>query len=684
MKKSFPIFLIILILFMSGCELTTMEKNMKDSPVEPLYAGEKVQEWEKILEGRLSLTNPQVVMNNVYVTADGSRALVSSEERVVLFDQSGKILWDKKFDQPLVNAVINSTGEILAVGDKTCGIYVFNEKQELIWETFLNKELKNLEVLDNGRYFMAASVDPEQPEKGIISLLDTWGKPLWEKKIPGLLMTITDSRGDNIAALAKEREQTMLYSFNQKGELLWEKEDYFTAAVSSDGRYTAAVSSDDKICLFDRQGETVWSCDPGVRVTQVKISHNGEYLLAYNHFGGSDNNLFYFNMEGKLLWQQRIRDDSLVSLSAGGERIVVASWRQYSEDYTLISLYDSAGRQRREIEVGSRAEKAVLSMDGGYLVLGCDDGNVYILNLNCEKMGEYTPFEEEIVYYVPAASEYQEDHTGINLYFYDENAMVLIPVTRSIRETKELRRELMRVTVEELVKGPKEKSYLVRTIPKEKDIRVNIKGTTVYINLPEELEELGGSAQYTGIINSLLHTVFQFPNVEKVRFLIDGEENDYFGDPGIYIGEDFVLDDIKKESPLLYIPYRSGFRYYLVPWEIQPWDELENIGLYLTQKYFQEAAGFTPFGVEVRSLEVKEDVIILDLSREFLKLFENPRDPQLKARGQVVIDGLTVTLTNNLKQNKLQILVEGNTISDFNGFNLSEPLDKPLVINPEE
>ncbi len=680
MRKIIPSLFIIFVLFVSGCELITIGKDIEGNPVEPLYAGEKVLEWERVLEGKLSLINPQVNINNVYVTNDGSRALISSKERVVLFDQGGKLLWEKRFDHHLVEGIINSTGDILAVGDNTGRICVFNEKQELIWETFLDLELENLQITDDGSYLMAAARDPAQQEKGTICLLDGQGNLLWQKEIPGRLTVKMSLQGENVLVLAKHEEQTKLYFFNQKGELLWEKESFYTADVASDGEYVAAVSSSEMIYLFNKKGEKIWSYDPGIHVTQVKISQNGEYLLAYNHFGGADNNLFYLNIKGKLLWQRRIRDDSILSLSAGGERIVVASCRHYSEDFTLINLYDSGGRLRKEIEVGSRVEKAALSQNGEYLVLGCDDGNVYILNLNREIMGEYTPFEEEIVYYIPASSDLQEDYTSINLYFYDENAMVLVPASRSIRKTK----ELLRASIEELVKGPKVKSYLVRTIPKGMDIRVSIKRGTVFIDLPPDLEGLGGSVQNTGIIHSLLYTVTQFPTVERVRFLIGGEERDVFGDPGIYIGEDFTTDDIKKGIPLLYIPYRSGFRYYLVPWEIQPWSEQEDTGLYLTRKYFQEAANFIPFGVEIRKLEIEGDVIILDLSSEFLKLLERPEDPQLKARAQVIIDGLTVTLTHNLKQNKLQILVEGEKLSYVKGFNLSEPLSRPLNINSEE
>lgn len=661
-----------------GCDLVLTGMDKEGRPVEPLYAGERTDR-EKVLEGRFSVMNQQVTFNDINISSDGRKILVSLEERAFLLDGEGRLLWENSFDQSQVSSAFSCCGNTMVSADDDGRISLYEERR-FLWETFLDTPVNTMDVSDDAHRVMVLSSSPKE-EEGRIYLLDKHGKILWEAEIPGITHAQMDSRGMMYLVQAVQQGDNKIFLYDERGELLWEKEGFQTAGLSQDGKYVTAVA-DQTIYLFDSNGKTLWSMDIGVPVTQIKFSRNNRYILAYNQFGAGRDNLIYLDIEGNLLWKQRIRDDSSVALSADGQRIVVASWRHYSEDLTRVSIYDARGRLRREIDAGSRADKIALSDDGGFLVLGCYDGNVYVLNLNRETLGEYIPSETENVYYVPVdqLKPLKEEETRIDLYFYDQNALVFVPVSREVTKTS----NMMRTAIEELVKGPKVRSYLIRTIPKGIDIGISTEDGKVEVNLPGELEQIAGATQSTGIINSILYTLSQFPTVDSIKFMVEGEEKYSFGEPGVFIGQEFSSQQVRESSPLLFIPYRSGFRYYLIPWEIQPSPVSKDPAEFISYKYFQEAGSFIPCNVEIIEARVEGDLVTLDLNQEFLTLFENPENSDLKARAQVVTDGLVATLTENLKQNKVQILVEGENISPRGFSHLSQPLEKPRGINPEQ
>lgn len=665
-------------ILLSGCSMVFTSKDMEGRPVEPLHTGGKTDR-EKVLEGRFSVVSPQVNFNNVSISSDGSTVLVSLKERAIVLDGEGKLIWENKFDQFQVSTAFSCCGNIM-VSAGEAGRVSFFENKQFLWENVLDMPIDRLDISDDAGRIMVMSGSHGKAE-GKVVLLDNQGDILWDIKVPGIFNAEIESRGQKCLVQAVQEGTHKIILYDEQGKLLWEKEGFQTAQLSDNGQYVAAAW-EQSIFLFNIDGDILWIVEGGLPVTQISFSQNNRYILAYNRFGGGSENLMYLDIEGNLLWKQRIRDDSSVALSADGQRIVVASWRHYRDDLTLVSIFDVRGRLRREIDAGSRADKIALSDDGGFLALGCDDGNIYVLNLNRETVGEYVPDEAENVYYIPVdyLKPLDENETRVNLYFYDENALVFVPVTRDVKNSN----NLLRAAIEELVKGPRVKSYLTRTIPKGIDIDIQTKGGEVVVNLPRELEQSAGATQSRGIIQSILYTLSQFPTVESIRFMVGGEERESFGDPGVYIGQEFSSAQVKKGSPLLYIPYRSGFRYYLVPWEIQPSTQDEHPAFFLSRKYFQEAASFIPCNVHIIDAQVNGDVITLDLNREFLSLFESPENSELKARAQVVIDGLVITLTDNMRQNKVEILVEGQNISPQGFANLAQPLEKPLNINPEQ
>ena len=103
--------------------------------------------------------------------------------------------------------------------------------------------------------------------------------------------------------------------------------------------------------------------------------------------------------------------------------------------------------------------------------------------------------------------------------------MYLNPERRTITTTSE-KTTLYKDTLQELIKGPKTQE-LKKTIPEGvKVLNLNIKDDILIINFNKALKEnhWGGSTGELMTVYSIVSTLTEFKNIEKVKFLIDGKE----------------------------------------------------------------------------------------------------------------------------------------------------------------
>lgn len=128
----------------------------------------------------------------------------------------------------------------------------------------------------------------------------------------------------------------------------------------------------------------------------------------------------------------------------------------------------------------------------------------------------------------------------ITLYFGDDQAMYLIPEKRTVQVDKNASAaKLIGVIINELIAGPKDEN-LRPTIPAEtRLLSVEIKDKVANINFTEEIrtKHWGGSAGETMTITSIVNSVTELDNIDKVQILIEGELQDslighwYIGEP---------------------------------------------------------------------------------------------------------------------------------------------------------
>lgn len=140
-----------------------------------------------------------------------------------------------------------------------------------------------------------------------------------------------------------------------------------------------------------------------------------------------------------------------------------------------------------------------------------------------EVQNEYIP-EEEI-------SEEQLRETIVSLYFPDKETNMLKPEARLVN-IKEIMQSPYNVLVELLISGPKN-DKLKGIIPDNtKLLNSSLQGECLTLDFSSELLSYSkdDSKAKDNLIYSIVNTVTELNEVNKVKFLINGQTNDEFKD----------------------------------------------------------------------------------------------------------------------------------------------------------
>lgn len=149
---------------------------------------------------------------------------------------------------------------------------------------------------------------------------------------------------------------------------------------------------------------------------------------------------------------------------------------------------------------------------------------------------EYEP-EEEI-------SEEQERQTMISLYFINKTSREVEPEARLI-DVKELISDPYTVIVNMLIDGPRSENH-EKAIPEGTMlIGANMEADTLKLNFSSEFidNHKGGKEEEEKTIESIVNTVTELTEVNSVRILINGEENQQFKDGEVSFSQNFIRND---------------------------------------------------------------------------------------------------------------------------------------------
>ncbi|WP_406677358.1 GerMN domain-containing protein [Neomoorella carbonis] len=122
----------------------------------------------------------------------------------------------------------------------------------------------------------------------------------------------------------------------------------------------------------------------------------------------------------------------------------------------------------------------------------------------------------------------KDNQQGVQVYFNDASASFLVPVTVALPPGA-TGSDLPRAAMLALLAGPPPNSGLVRTVwPGTRLLDLKIEQGLATVNLSREVTGYGGgSAAETALLNSLLFTLTQFPEIDRVQLLIEGQKREY-------------------------------------------------------------------------------------------------------------------------------------------------------------
>ncbi|MDN5345083.1 MAG: germination protein, partial [Clostridia bacterium] len=144
----------------------------------------------------------------------------------------------------------------------------------------------------------------------------------------------------------------------------------------------------------------------------------------------------------------------------------------------------------------------------------------------------------------------------------------------------------------------------------------------------------------------------------------------------------------KERRPLLYnkelsqvvVYYLTKDGSYLVPVTVafNPTREVAKVAVekLLAGPQVETLKGVMPDGVKLRDVYLldNQQTLYVDVTKEFLQI----NDPQ---QAQKTIAALVLTLTNLDNVRYVQILVEGQTVSEVSGVKIDAPLGRPASVN---
>ncbi len=281
------------------------------------------------------------------------------------------------------------------------------------------------------------------------------------------------------------------------------------------------------------------------------------------------------------------------------------------------------------------------------------------------------------------------------LYYPDKELRFLVPVQRAIPETE----TVVRNTLEKLVETPQLKKELeplglVPLLPE----KTAILGIHIGETGPARVDFSSPFLQYESsaerlVLGGLLCTLRQFPQVEQLKIMVEGDSPEKFpgGTPGaIPLGPECLLNLEVDDALNDYHNYTAVTIYFCLPTPqgrilyvpvtrvLQPVKEHHVAALKELLDGPRQGSGLfsdIPPGTELLSLHLEEDLAIIDLSAELLT-YEGGRTGAENMLNQILL-----TLVQLEGVGKVQLLVEGEKITLPDGLDLSNPLESPATCN---
>jgi len=189
----------------------------------------------------------------------------------------------------------------------------------------------------------------------------------------------------------------------------------------------------------------------------------------------------------------------------------------FNQAYTEMSAVE-------EILVRSSIVKSVTKLDGVQTVEFYIDG-VPLKSATGVVVG---PMGEDNIIVNSDSTLLESNNKEVTLYFSSKDGNYLVPVQVKLDLTEN--EQIETAIIKMLSEGPEDES-LAGTIPKNtKILNVFVTDKVCYVNLSEEFinNHIGGTKGELITIYSIVNSLTELPNINKVQFLIEGEVQEKF------------------------------------------------------------------------------------------------------------------------------------------------------------
>lgn len=600
---------------------------------------------------------------------------------VTLLDHDRKLLWTKSFSSTPLQAKLSSCGSYIAVGTRGGRLFFTSIDQQYWWDKE-GDSINLVAISPNGSLIAVNRIDPSS-EQHWLELYNKSGEKLWSIETGPILNLHISSEyleQGTVSYTYLDHETPGIAVLDLDGNEKWHAANQHLAAVSRFGSRMAVVKENNLI-VYDFLGYTLWETIIPFDIKTIKFNpQNYNRLLVYGRREGTGDNLYYYDFAAGLLWSKLIVDGSLFAFTADGQHIVTSSWRHYREDYTHMLLLDQDGTEMASTEVAMRIEKLLITGHPLKVLVCSEQGYIDLISLEL-LLADLGNGNNETQLYHPVSTALKADETRIKLFFVDQNDR-LISVTRSISLTE----NPLRASLEELVRGPVRGSALYRTIPDKDavfDMRFIPEEGTLYLEIPPGIIVSAETAPGMTALDSIIYTLSSFPEVKEIFLTTEGKLIDEIGN-GKFMEQPIL--PYRWEYPI-YIPVSSGNRYYLTVREASIDQSVEHYLKDLLIETIDEWLHllFVPSDLSLVEVSESADLIQVNMSESFKELFLETEDRNDILQAALVLDSLFLTVFENSRTQRVEILVEGSKWVPPVGYpSLSRFSRQPFFINPEQ
>ena len=280
----------------------------------------------------------------------------------------------------------------------------------------------------------------------------------------------------------------------------------------------------------------------------------------------------------------------------------------------------------------------------------------------------------------------------VNIYYQDADGYI-IPVTRRISKQEGIARAAINSLIDNSINREEIDYYgLYPVLPKgTRILGLTIREGTAIIDFSGELLDYDSEKAEKCIISSIVYTLTEFSTVQRVRILVNGSRKDRLKF-GTDISEDLdrqnilinsekinVEQGMAKYDVYLFKAANDRFSYILPVSAEASGIDADAIAARIISDLGKKPAGGVlfselPEGTELIGSDIKDDMIVLDISKEIMNYGGN-------AREEGILRQILYSMAQIEGVKKVKILVGGKATNLPEGTDLTESMSIPSVIN---